>query len=238
MGAKVTVHQLDGLVHLAMDDGKANAIDGPQMDELEAALEDADKANAAVVLSGRAGYFSGGLNLKVLPGMPADKLVVVLEQFTRLMLRLFTFPRPLVVACTGHALAGGYVTMLGADERVATQGAFKLGLNETQIGLSLPLFVVEMARAQLPVASLHAAVVRGDIFQPDEALRKGLVDEVVPAEQVLPRAIERAKELAALPSEAYRNNKLQVRTPHAERGREAWPRECRHFMELLQGTGR
>jgi len=162
----------------------------------------------------------------------------VLVRFTDVMLRLFTFPRPVTAAITGHAVAGGAVLALCADERYAAAGAFRLGLTETALGVTLPGFVVEMARAQIAQPMLRAVVTEGRAFDPEGALRAGLIDEVVPPDRLIDRAVERARFLGALPYEAYRDNKLAIRSEFARRGREAFDGEIVGFARFLRRAAR
>ena len=224
----------DGVARIGLDDGKANAINARLLSPLEAALDRAEAESAAVVLHGRTGFFSGGLDLKTLPLLELDPLRAVLEQFGRVVLRLFTFKRPVVMAATGHAIAGGTVFLLTADERYAAAGPYRAGLNETVINLTLPRYVVEMARAQLPVQHLRRIVVAGELFGPEDAAKVGLYDAVVPADQLIARATERARALAALPERAYYENKMSLRREALRAGEEALTRELDAFMAFMR----
>ena len=155
--------------------------------------------------------------------------MVVLKQFGDVMLRMFNFPRPMVGACTGHAIAGGMVTLLACDDRIAAEGSFRLGLNETAIGMSLPLFVIEFVRCQIAPQHLQSVITNGDLFQPQEAKELGLVNRVVDPDEVLKQAIQRAKALCVLPGQAYADNKRAIRGPHAERGTTAYTSELERF---------
>ncbi len=226
--SRVTSETHEGVVIVRMDDGKANAINGDLLDELDAAMDAAESANAAVVLTGRGGFFSGGLDLKTLPTLGSDDLTKVLRQFGATMLRMFSYRRPLIAASTGHALAGGMVTLLTADERYSAPGPFKLGLNETQIGMSLPKFVVEMARAQLAANRMHEVVVQGAIYGPERAVELGAIDGVT--DDVVAHAVQRAKALSVLPASSFGDNKLSVRGPFHDVGKTAYAAEIEQFM--------
>ena len=123
-------------------------------------------------------------------------------------------PRPVVAAVNGHAIAGGCVLVQQADVRVMAAGKFKIGLNETRIGVGLPSAVVETLRFHAPGSFLPVAL-EGGLFDPDEALRLGLVDEV--ADDAEARALERARELAEIPAAAYAQVKAALRAPFVER---------------------
>ena len=229
--------RIDGpLAHISMDDGKANAINADLLGALGEALDQAEAERSAILLSGRDGFFSGGLDLKTLPTLEPDALVATLEKFTRTMLRLFMWPRPVVAACTGHAIAGGTVTLLACDERIAADGRFKIGLNETAIGLSLPRFVVEIARCQIPAPSLRPVVLQGELFAPVAAREIGLIDEVVAPDALLERARSRAIQLAELPRDAYADTKRAMRSPAHEVGIGAMETELGKYRTFFQNV--
>jgi enoyl-CoA hydratase len=227
----------DGVARIALDDGKANALNPALFSELRSALDRAESEKAALVVHGRTGFFSGGLDIKTLPALPPEDLRRALFDFLDLMLRIFTWPRPAIAASTGHAIAGGTVLMLACDERLVADGQFKMGLSETAIGLTLPRFVVEMAKVQLSPAVLGRVVVQGGLFSPRDAKELGIADRIVAPDSVIEEAVARAKKLAALPDASYRGNKLSIRAEAAERGRVAFPAELDAFMATFTRLG-
>jgi enoyl-CoA hydratase len=200
-----------------MDDGKVNAINGPLMDGILGALDRAEQEEArAVVLAGRLGYFSAGLDLKTLPTLDPPGLKRVLLQFGELTTRLLSFPRPLVALSAGHALAGGAVMLLAADWRVGCQGPFQYGLNEVSAAITMPTVICEMARHILDPRWFYRSVAHGERYTVQEALAAGYLTEACPADQVFARAEAAATRLAALPDPAYRVTKERLRKPIIE----------------------
>jgi len=195
---------------LSIDDGKANAVGHAFIDALNAGLDQASAQAKAVVLLGRPGVFSGGFDLKEFKKGPQATEALV-DKGARLMLRLFSHPQPVVAACTGHAVAAGGFLLLAADTRIGAAGAFKIGLNETAIGMTLPVFGLEMAQARLSARYLTASVVQGELFDPAQALQAGFLDTVVAVDEVRSTALARASALAQLPGAAYAANKLAIR---------------------------
>lgn len=232
----ISVQRDGNLALLTLDDGKANALNGRSLDALEAALDEAEAADALVV-AGRPGFYSGGLDIKTLPTLPEEELVSVLEQFARIMLRLFVHPRPVLGAVTGHAIAGGAVLMLTTDYASAAQGPFRIGLNETAINIGLPRFIIEMARLRIAPPSLHAVVVEGRLFDPAGAQRAGFLEDVLDPERLVPELVERAEKLAALPA-AYGENKRKLRGPVAQFGAQAFEKEIESFTSFVKGAAR
>jgi len=166
----------------------------------------------AVVIVGRERFFSAGLDLKAAPTLNAAEQRATVDGINRLFLGWYGFPRPVVAAMNGHAVAGGLILALCADHRVcATEGRF--GLTELRAGLPYPLAAIAVVRAELSAAAARRLVLGASLVEPPEALALGVVDELRPADEVLPRAIEVATEFAALPSATYRVVKRQLRGP-------------------------
>jgi enoyl-CoA hydratase len=223
----------DGVLRLTLDDGKANAINGDLLAQLTAAADEAEHAGAALLIEGRTGVFSGGLDLKRLPALEPEALREVLLQFGRVMTRLFTFPRPVVVASTGHAIAGGAILLFTGDVRIGARGPFKVGLNETAIGLRLPRFTVEMARAQLVPSAWFSAIVAAELYSPSDGEARGFYTELADPEALRTTAMARARALALLPPDAFRENKLHLRGPKSRAAMEVYPRELDEFMRSI-----
>jgi enoyl-CoA hydratase len=202
-----------GLAVLHIDDGKVNAFDRAFFAELGAGLDDCVD-DAAVVLTGREGVFSAGLNTRVLAGLDDAGLQALLEDFGRAMLRVWLEPRPLVAAVTGHAVAGGTILAMACDHAVAADG-YRWGLTETTIGIPMPRFVLAIAGGNVAADRLDDLVLPGRLVTTAEAVEAGFADVACPPEQVLVRATARARELAVLPPRAYAATKRRLREPSA-----------------------
>jgi enoyl-CoA hydratase len=210
-------YRLEGTTaHIGMDDGKANALSRPMIDELVAALTRAEKEARAVVLSGRPDRFCAGFDLKVMMSSP-EAARELLRTGVDLLMRLYGSPLPIVIACTGHALAGGALVLLTGDVRLGATGAFRIGLNEVSIGMPVPVLAMELARDRIAKTELARATLRAQIYDPEEAARIGYLDEVVPAEQLLTRATEEAAKLGTLSPMAFRATKKRLRGETIER---------------------
>jgi enoyl-CoA hydratase/carnithine racemase len=200
----------DSIAVVRMDDGKANALSVAMIDALVGALDRAEREAKAMVLAGRAERFCAGFDLRVMMSGP-EHATALLARGSELLLRLFDAQLPLVIACTGHALAGGALVVLAGDLRVGAEGAFKIGLNEVSIGLPVPVLAMEFARSRLLPIELHRATLEARIYAPDEAVRAGYLDAVVPADQLYDRAKQEAVRLGALSRPAYRATKNRLR---------------------------
>ena len=200
----------DGIATITMDDGKMNALSPTMFAELNAALDRAKADRATVVLSGRACVFSAGFDLRVLRAGGADSVQMVSTGF-ELAERLLAFPAPVVVACTGHAIAMGVFLVLSGDYRIGTAGAFKVGANEVSIGIVMPFFGVEMCRQRLAPAHFHRAVINAEIYTPEDAVSAGFLDRVVSAAELQGAARGVATQLSKLDLHVYSATKLRAR---------------------------
>ena len=200
----------DGIATIAMDDGKVNALSIEMLEAVLACLDRAEKDGAVAILTGRDAYFSAGFDLKVFREEP-ERIVEMLTLGARLSERVLSFPTPVIVACSGHAIAAGTFAALAADLRIGVRGDFKLGLNEVKIGLTVPLYVIELARQRLSPAEFNRALTTAKMYTPEEAVSAGLLDRVVPPAELAIASRDAAEELAGLNMEAHRATKLRVR---------------------------
>lgn len=198
-----------GVATLTLDDGKVNAFDPAFFAALDDAL-DACADDAAVVVAGRAGVFSAGLDRTLLGTGDDDAIGDLLVAFGRSMLRLWTEPRPVVAAATGHAVAGGTILAMACDHAVAAEDGY-WGLTETRIDFEVPYFGLALARANVRADRLEDLLLPGERVTAEQAVAAGFADVVVAADQVLPDAQERARELAQLPARAYAGTKHRLR---------------------------
>ena len=209
-------YELDGDVAvIRLDDGKANAISHEVLDALHEVLDRAERDARAVVIAGRDGRFSAGFHLPTMTAGTAEMRGLV-SAGAELLIRVYLLPLPVVVACTGHALAAGALVLLVGDTRVGAAGEFKIGLNEVAIGMQLPIFGVELARDRLTPSQFTPATIQARIFDPTEAVAAGYLDVVVAPDEVLPTAVAEAARLAELRTGAYAETKARARTTTAD----------------------
>ena len=207
-----TVREEGGIAVLQMDDGKANALTLAEFNSLGAALEKIRKSPAAaVVLTGRAGYFTAGLNLKVMPTLSPRELAAMIERFGEVSTDLFTFEKPIVAAVSGHALGAGAIFAFASDVRLFAEGPFKFGLNEVPAGLFVPTFGVELARAAVPVEHQTELILHGRVISPTEAKQMRIAESLHAPEQLFAAAMARAQQLAELGGDGYAATKRNLR---------------------------
>ena len=207
----LTVEDAGPVAVVTLDDGKANTLSPAMQAAVHGALDRAEEAGQVVLLAGRQGRFSGGFDLGVMQaGGPAAAAMVV-GGFA-LARRLLAFPRPVVVACTGHAIAMGAFLLTAADARIGiADGGHRVHANEVAIGMTLPRSAIEVCRAALTPAALRRALDVATPFTHEEAVAAGFLDEVVPGDRVLVRAREEAERLAGLVAPAHVGTKALTR---------------------------
>jgi enoyl-CoA hydratase len=201
----------DHFATIAMDDGKVNAFSIPMLKALHAALDLAERDGAIVILTGREGYFSAGFDLKVFAGGDVEQVIEMLTLGATLAERILGFERPVITACPGHTVAAGAFMALAADMRIGTDGPYRIGLNEVKIGLTVPWFVIELARQRLSPAHFNRAVVSATMYGPAEAVTAGFLDEVVSAGELCSASLAAAAALAELNPQAHTATKLRAR---------------------------
>jgi enoyl-CoA hydratase len=199
------------LAVVRLDRPPANALNPEVVAELAAVREElAADPPGAVVVAGREGFFSAGVDLKLVPTWSPEDQRAMVSGINELVLGWYLFPRPVVAAVTGHAIAGGMVIALCADYRVgATEG--KLGLTELRAGVPYPVAAIALVRAELAPAAARALALRAHLVEPEEALRLGLVDELAGPGEVVERACDVAEEMAGFGGDSYVRTKQELR---------------------------
>jgi enoyl-CoA hydratase len=205
----VTTESVDGVVVATIDDGKVNALSVALIGGIRAAVAEATGRRHPLVLSGRDGCLSAGFDLNVINGGDEGLVAALFSEGADLYGDLVGAPVPVVVACTGHALAGGALLLLSADYRVGRNGPFSIGLNEAGIGMALPNFAVVLASNRLERRFLTAATMFARLVAPEGAVEMGYLDESV--DDPLARAVAYAVELGRLPSESFAATKRRIR---------------------------
>lgn len=239
---------------LELAHGKANALD---LELLEALTEELARLEAAgarsLVLTGTGTIFSAGVDLIRLVDEGSAYVDRFLPALEKALARLFLFPRPVVAAVNGHAVAGGCILALASDYRLAATGKGKIGIPEQRVGVPFPSWALEIVRFAVPPSQAQAMMHLGRTFPVDEALTRGLLDEVAEPGDLLERAVAVATDLATIPPETFRLTKQMLRHPvleHIERDqdlneevRQVWRSEetrgvIREYLAKTLGKGK
>lgn len=215
MESLVDYHFASGVGTIGLNDGKANVMSPRMLAEINRALDQAESDAAAVVLAGRPGLFSAGFDLAILRKGDAETIEMLRDGFD-LATRLLSFSGPVVIACTGHALAMGAFVLLSGDYRVGAAGDWKIGANEVAIGLPMPRPALTIMQQRLTPAAFVRAAALAETFNPANAIEAGWLDQVAPANDVVSTAQAVATRLASLDRKAHQITKRLMRAATVE----------------------
>jgi enoyl-CoA hydratase len=214
VSASLRLEQRDDVVLAHMMHGKANALDLEFCTEIIATFDELSATRArAVVLTGNGGIFSAGVDLIRLcddDDAYRDRFVPALSA---LLHALFRFPKPLVAAINGHAIAGGCIIACTADHRIMARGPGRIGVPELLVGVPMPTAALEIVRFALPPQRLQTVVYGGATCTADDALAMGLVDELVQPAALIDHAVAAAARMGAYAPDVFALTKRQLRAP-------------------------
>jgi enoyl-CoA hydratase len=204
----------DGIRLLRLAHGKVSAIDIELGEAFIAEMKAAtDPTVKAVIVTGSGSSFSAGVDLfRLLKDGPeyGKRFLPVLDE---MLLAALNFPKPVIAAINGHAIAGGCILAAACDYRIMTEGPGRIGIPELAVGVAFPALPLQIMAARLTAASLRDLVYTGRTVQVDDARTLGLIDEKCPDGMLLDRASEIAKKFASIPSEAFALTKAAFRAP-------------------------
>lgn len=200
----------DGVALLTLCNGKVNAISHDVIAAFNGALDKAEQDKALVIVTGQPGILSAGFDLKVMMSSPQNAIDLVTAG-SLLARRMLAHPFPIIVACTGHAVAKGAFLLLAADYRIGVEGPFSIGLNEVRIGLTMHHAGIAIARDRLDRSAFQRAVVNAEMFDPQDAKRAGFLDQVVTPEELANASAAMAHQLKKINMGAHCRTKLKVR---------------------------
>jgi enoyl-CoA hydratase len=203
----------EGIGWLQMDDGGVNAMDLAFCQGMQALLDTAEEDGShGLVISGRPGCFSAGLNFKVLSALAMPEVRETTSAFMETMKRVFLFPKPVIAASTGHAVAGGLMLFLAADTRLAVdETSSRYGLNEATAGVPFLGGTLGICRYGIPAQHHTEFILQGRMLGAHACAERGVIHELVETERLLERAGERLEELKDLSLDVYGTNKRLLR---------------------------
>ena len=192
---------------ITLDDGKVNVFSPTMIEEVSNLLDKVPTDKGSLLIVGREGIFSAGFDLKVLMSGDAEKAVGMLRSGFEMLSRIFSFPRPIVAACSGHAIALGAFLLCSCDYRVGIKGKFQIGANEVRNNMIVPTPILELAKFKLAKNHKQRALLNGEMYSIEDAVAPGYLDEVVEPDKLIETAKAKAKDLATLGHPFYHQTK-------------------------------
>lgn len=208
--ALIEIEKSDEIAILRLNNGITNNINLKFVTEILRninELKDESSIRGIVFVSGNDKFFSIGFDLPRLYKQSIDEVKTFYQNFNKLCLELYTFPKPTIAAITGHAIAGGCILALCCDYRIIAEGRKLMGLNEIKLGLPVPYPADRILHQIVGNRIAREIIFTGEFYPSEKLLKIGIVDEMLPIEQVLPKAIRKAKLIGAMPTVAFNNIK-------------------------------
>ena len=196
---------IEGVARVGLENGVTNPISLELVQDLHGLVLEVrdDPTVRALVISGNDKFFSIGFDLPTLSKLGKEDLMFFYQSFNRLSIDLYTMPKPTVAALKGHAIAGGCILALCFDYRFISEGRKLMGLNEVKLGLPVPYPADNILRQLVGDRYARDIMEEGEFYGPEDCLKMGLVDEVLPKDKVLDRSMEKARQLGEKPAVAF-----------------------------------
>lgn len=229
----ISIHKEDDHVIVRLNRGKSNPINTQMILELSDAFRqlEEDEEAQGVVLSGKGNFFSAGLDLPELYQYTPEEFEHFWQSFMSLVKQMLSFPKPLIASITGHSPAGGCVLAITCDYRVMSEGNYRIGLNEIPVGIIVPGYLMQLYAQWVGERNAYQFLMEGKLLLPDEAMQAGLVDEVVPLEEVEATALKKLKHYLSFNQNAWRNTKVNLRRRIIDIANEYHPGEIAAIQE-------
>lgn len=192
---------------ITLDDGKVNVFSPDMIEQLNIILDKVPEDKGSILIQGKEGMFSAGFDLKVMQGGDTEAMSKMAAGGFKLLARVFSFPRPVVVACSGHAIALGAFLLCCGDYRVGVKGEYIVQANEVRNNMSIPTPILEISKSRISKAHWYRAILNAEAYNIEDSIEAGYLDEVVEATNLLNRAMEVANDLATLDHPHYKMTK-------------------------------
>ncbi len=209
----IKVNIKDRIAVLQLDRGRSNAINAEMVSEIGQMVRSIEKDDsiAGLILTGKEGFFSAGLDLIELYNYDETAIRQFWIDFLDLVKTLVAFPKPMVAAISGHSPAGGCVLAICCDYRVMSEGKYIIGLNEVPVGIIVPQSIFHLYSFWLGNAAAYRYMLEGKLMNTGEALSSGLIDELVKSDSILHAAERRIQKYVQMDSTTWRQSKTNLR---------------------------
>lgn len=212
-----TIKKEDDISIITLDDGKANVFSPEMSNQLNSCLDQVDTESGCLIITGREGMFSAGLDLKTIQSGDVDRIVEMSSRAFKLLARIFSFPRPVIAACSGHGIALGTFLICCCDYRIGIKGDYMLGANEMRTNMVIPTPILELIKFRVNDSHKYRAVLGAEMYNFNQAQEAGLIDDVVEIDNLMTAAKDKAKDLATMGHPSYTMTKeLFIAEPMAK----------------------
>ena len=209
-----TLTSKDDVSIITLDDGKANVFSPKMIKDVNECLDKVPTERGALIITGREGMFSAGFDLKIISAGDMQATMDMSLSGFKLLSRLFSFPRPILAACSGHGIALGTFLLCCCDYRVGVKGDFMIGANEMRTNMVIPIPILELINHRVSASHKYRAILGAEMYSIENGIGAGLIDEVVDAENLMETAMLKAKDLATMGHPSYTVTKeLLIREP-------------------------
>jgi len=204
MTDKIATLKKEGNVSIiTLDDGKANVFSPEMSHQINECLDQVATEEGCLVITGKEGMFSGGLDLKIIQSGDIERIQEMSSKAFKLLARIFSFPRPVIAACSGHAVALGTFLLCCCDYRIGVKGEFMLGANEMRTNMVIPTPILELIKFRVSNTHKYRAVLGAEMYKLEDSISAGLIDEVVDQDLLMTTVTEKAKDLATMGHPSY-----------------------------------
>ena len=188
---------------ITLDDRKANVFSSEMSQQVNDCLDQVETEKGCLIITGKEGMFSAGLDLKTIQSGDMEKILDMSSSAFKLLARIFSFPRPVIAACSGHGIALGTFLICCCDYRIGIKGDFMLGANEMRTNMVIPTPILELIKFRVNNSHKYRAVLGAEMYTLEKAKEAGLMDDVVNPEDLMQVAMEKAKDLATMGHPSY-----------------------------------
>jgi len=204
MTEKIATLNKEGNVSIiTLDDGKANVFSPEMSQQIDKCLDQVSTEEGCLIITGKEGMFSGGLDLKIIQSGDIERIQEMSSKAFKLLARIFSFPRPVIAACSGHAVALGTFLLCCCDYRIGVKGEFMLGANEMRTNMVIPTPILELIKFRVSNTHKYRAVLGAEMYKLEDSISAGLIDEVVDQDLLMTTVTEKAKDLATMGHPSY-----------------------------------
>ena len=204
MAEKLATLNKDGNIStITLDDGKANVFSSKMSQDINQCLDEVATEEGCLIITGKEGMFSAGLDLKTIQSGDTDKILEMSTAAFKLLARIFSFPRPVIAACSGHGIALGTFLLCCCDYRIGVKGDFMIGANEMRTNMVIPDPILELIKFRVAQSHKYRAILGAEMYSIDKALEAGLLDEIVSPDDLAKTVNEKAKDLATMGHPSY-----------------------------------